>query len=1175
MLTKFESRSSRAKAVALHPTRAWVVVALYSSTIQLWDYRMGAIIGRLEGHRGPVRGLDVHPTQDLLVSCGDDQLVRVWSLTEQRLLYSLSGHLDYVRTVFFHKTLPWIVSASDDQTVRVWDWQSRKEIAVLTGHDHWVACAVFHPTEDLILSTSLDTTVRAWDVSALKRRYAAPDFLSDSVPSFPGMPGAVPPVVPDDDFSHISVKFTLSGHQRGVTWVACHPSRPLVVTSSDDKTLKLWRITGGVAWEVDTLRGHTDEVTCVAFQGDDIVSCSIDETVRVWDSESHALKQTYQRQRAKPDVADRYWQLCVHPTLSLLAAAFDRGAEVFKFGRERAVVWPSPVLYVGRELALRDGRGQEVSNCVFSKHKFLKDVRPVDLSYNQSENAVLATFSSDPWVTGTYVLTFIGSGRVMHGQGRQAQFISRNRFCVLTDEGKLEVRDMENKLTRELEPPTEVKRLFNAPQGHVLLVSATSTVLYDVQQSQTVATLPVHGVREVSWSSNSSHVALIAKHDIVIATRQLERVTSVAETIRVKSAVWDSKLPVLVYATFSHLKYVLLNGDCGILRTLTQTVYVTSSHLSGKSDTEVTGALRDGTTTRMSIDSTELRFKLALLNNDFAEVGRLVRTSSLVGQTLVAYLQKQGYPEIALEFVQDPQTRLDLAVESGNLKVAAEVAAELQGPEFDAMLEKAALEQGNHDLLEDVYLRQRKFDRLAFTYLATGNRARLQRLEQLAAQRGDPLSRFQTSLYLHSPEARIELLRKAGLAPLAYTLARSTGLADDAEQILAESGKKIEDVKANTSAMVAPRIVNETYKQNWPVKPALTVNILDLASLSVSDTPAQSLPVAVAEELDLDTQVEADEWGLDDALEDVSDVEETVPASALDTWARSPLAADHIAAGAFSSAFQLLHRQIGVVNVDVLKNRFLEVYAASKLVMPGHEALPPVPVYVFRDDEGTLPHIPGFDQLQDKLAEAFGEVKANQLELAVDSFRAILQTTATLAVKTEQEEQQVRKVIDTCHNYVLAFSIELKRRALPSGDTKRNLELAAYFTVPKLRSAHATLPLRVAVVQASNAKNYALASHFAAEYLKVDSSSATADRMRTNKARWDVAKTLDAVDVDFDTAAEFDIDPISLTPIYSTQPSVSEPLTGAKYHVANRGSVCAITGFTQVGAAASGLRLRV
>jgi coatomer protein complex subunit alpha (xenin) len=56
-------------------------VSLHSSTIQLWDYRMGTLIDRFEEHDGPVRGVDFHKTQPLFVS----------SLVVQTIKRSASG----------------------------------------------------------------------------------------------------------------------------------------------------------------------------------------------------------------------------------------------------------------------------------------------------------------------------------------------------------------------------------------------------------------------------------------------------------------------------------------------------------------------------------------------------------------------------------------------------------------------------------------------------------------------------------------------------------------------------------------------------------------------------------------------------------------------------------------------------------------------------------------------------------------------------------------------------------------------------------------------------------------------------------------------------------------------------------------------------------------------------
>jgi len=55
---------------------------------------------------------------------------------------------------------------------------------------------------------------------------------------------------------------------------------------------------------------------------------------------------------------------------------------------------------------------------------------------------------------------------------------------------------------------------------------------------------------------------------------------------------------------------------------------------------------RDGKTRVISIDPTEYRFKLALIRRNYDEVLQIIRNSNLVGQAIIAYLQKKGYPEV-------------------------------------------------------------------------------------------------------------------------------------------------------------------------------------------------------------------------------------------------------------------------------------------------------------------------------------------------------------------------------------------------------------------------------------------------------------------------------------------------------------------------------------------------
>ena len=627
----------------------------------------------------------------------------------------------------------------------------------------------------------------------------------------------------------------------------------------------------------------------------------------------------------------------------------------------------------------------------------------------------------------------------------------------------------------------------------------------------------------------------------------------------------------------------------------------------------------------LAIDPTEYRFKVALVKRDYEEMLQIIRTSSLVGQSIIAYLQKKGYPEIALQFVQDPLTRFELAIECGDLDVALEMAKQLDRSQLWAKLGTEALIHGNHQTAEIAYQRTRSFDRLSFLYLCTGDKDKLTRMAKIAEHRIDYISQYQNSLYLGDVTNQTRVLREIEQYPLAYMTAQTYGMHDICEEILELRGMKADQISMprifNPSQLMKP--IAHTFERNWPMMMS-GPNVFDRGlSAKGSDRDAaldksmSGLDVSIDKENErvrtnvqlVEDEEETDGWGVmddvhvpeEESIEVVASRGSGAGLSESDLWVRtSPIAADHVAGGSFESAMQLLHHQLGAIHFAPLKPRFLEIYFASSTRLPAFPGMPPLINHIRRnvdelDTSKTQPIIPvDLDHLiSEDLEKGFTALSKNELSNAMRVFIGVLYALMVNAVLRQSQAKEVSKIlsrllkdkliqgmqaqniITTVREYALAISIELARRSIEKDDTqqKRNLELAAYFTIPKLQPQHRTLALRNAMKLARDAKNLASALSFANRILQAGvGGPKLMENARKTKALCE-RNPSDSVDLEFDQYAEFDICARSFTPLYAGADTKACPFDGSMYHARYKGMVCAICQVAEIGALGSGLRL--
>lgn len=927
------------------------------------------------------------------------------------------------------------------------------------------------------------------------------------------------------------------------------------------------------AWEVDSCRGHYNNVSSAIFhpRQDLILSDSEDKTIRVWDLTKRTAVATFRRDH------DRFWVLTSHPELNLFAAGHDSGLIVFKLERERPAfqVHSNELYYIKHSVLHIHDFPSTADQEVMSVRKLGSQfVAPRTLSYNPAERAILLT---SPYEGGSYELYRLPknlggtlqepSDESMKGVGHAALFIARNRFAVFDKTNQvIQIRDLQNKETKSFKTPGQVTDIYYAGPGALLMATPTSVILFDIQQRRVTAELTVSNVKYIVWSTDMSMLALLSKHTITIATKDLKQTSQIHETIRIKSATWDDS-GVLIYCTLNHIKYALPQGDNGIVRTLDQPIYLT--RIKGK---KLYALDRDGKVREIVIDPTEYRFKLALVKKQYEEVLHIIRTSNLVGQSIIAYLQKKGYPEIALHFVRDDKTRFELALECGNLDVALETAKSMNKPDYWSKLGAEALRHGNYKIVELSYQRTKKMDKLSFLYLLEGNETNLRKMLEISQLQKDPLMRFQNAVYLGDVEERIRLLQDVGQLPLAYMTAKTHGLTEQAEAILAAAGKTEADIELPEmpdQLPSTPKPVTQLEDPNWPL---LTVSKSFFEGAFVQQQQQQQqqsqkpgAPIS-APSFNYDDQIDnieeaGGDWGDDDDLgiassskpaldndllgtpndnefedddlngdggwDDDDDIkaeldaemghvaaketaEFVAPAEGVNenaVWAQnSGVAADHIAAGSFETAMQILNRQKGIVKFEPLKSHFMAIYQAAHVSAAGVASTPSVTYNLRRNPEASTPRntlpvaVYNFQTIvTTQLQMAYRLFTSGKLVAAAQHFKLLLHSVLFTVTANDGEANELVQLVDICREYLLGLSMEQKRRSITGQtpeDMKRALELAAYFAHCQLQTPHMQLALRQATKQAFRTKNFSTASQFASRLLELAPPRTVADEVQ-------------------------------------------------------------------------------
>ncbi|KIY66325.1 Coatomer, beta' subunit [Cylindrobasidium torrendii FP15055 ss-10] len=803
------NRSERVKGVDFHPTEPWVLAGLYNGTVIIYNHETGATVKTFEVSEVPVRCVKFIARKNWFVAGSDDFQLRVYNYNTHEKITAFEAHPDYIRCLTVHPTASIVLTGSDDMTIKAWDWEKGwKTIQTYEGHTHYIMNIAFNPKDsNTFASACLDRTVKMWSL---------------------GSPSA---------------NFTMDAHDKGVNYVDFYPGadRPYVVTVGDDKTVKVWDYLSKSC--VQTMEGHTNNVSFAVFHPSLplIISGSEDGTVKMWNSGTYRLENTLSY------ALERAWCIAVRKDANEIAVGFDEGSAIIKLGRDEPTfsMDPSGKLVFTRNQQVLSGNLQTVT---VEEGTASSDGGRIPIAYKEIGSTEIFATSLIHSPNGRFV-TVVGDGEYITYTAlawRNKAFGSGLSFAWATDsntyavlENKVKIKVYKNFRER---PSPSMKGAGSwscdgVHGGPLLSARGTGFVMFwDWETGEIVRRIDVDA-QNVFWSGSGTLVAIttadsyfVLRYDREAYTAKLEEggdisdegveeafdlVAEIPDTVRTARWVDDC----FIYTTASKRLSYFVGSE-----SYTISPFDTSLYILGyiPAHNRVYLVDKDIRVYGYSLSLGVVEYQTAVLRGDMDVANEILPNLPKDQLNKVArFLESRDLKELALQVTTDPDHKFDLSLQLDDLDAALEIARTVPEAEAESKwkaLGDRSLAVWRFDLARESFEKAGDLSSLMLLLLSIGDRDGLAALAVKAEAKGLNNLAFAMLFQLGDISSCVDVLVKTGRAPEAAILARTYAPSQAPKAVSAWKA----DLKAKDRVKLADSVADPTtdvdlFEEGWDI----------------------------------------------------------------------------------------------------------------------------------------------------------------------------------------------------------------------------------------------------------------------------------------------------------------------------------------------------------------------
>lgn len=639
-------------------------------------------------------------------------------------------------------------------SIKLWDWDNKWTCKqVFEGHTHYVMQIVFNPKDNnTFASASLDKTVKVWQL------------------------GSTNP------------NFTLEGHEKGVNCVDYYHGgdKPYLISGADDRLVKIWDYQNKTC--VQTLEGHSQNISSVAFHTELplILTGSEDGTIKLWHSNTYRLDNTLNYG------LERVWAICCLKGSNNVAIGYDEGSVMIKLGREEPAISMDSS---GKIIWAKHSEIQQANLKALNDQESIKDGERLPLNVKDMGACDIypQTISHNP--NGRFVVA-CGDGEYIIYTSmalRNKAYGPAQEFIWSFDSSEYAIRDSNTiKIFKNFKERKSFKPSFgteNIYGGQLLGVKSVSGLaFYDWETTDLIRRIEITP-KIIYWSENGELVCIACEESFYILRYDTEALARARDNAELMTEDGIEDAFTVLNEVSESVRTGLWIGDCFIYtNSLNRLNYYvggeicTISHLDRQmyllgyipNDNRIYLSDKELSIVSFSLLLSVLEYQTAVMRKDFETADKVLPTIPKDQCSRVAhFLEKQGFKQQALMVSNDPEHRFDLALQLGDLKIAYTIAKEAESEQKWKQLAEIATRKCEFGLAQECLHKAEDYGSLVLLASATGNANMMHKMAESSKEKGQNNISFLSYFVLGKLEECLELLIETNRIPEAAFFART------------------------------------------------------------------------------------------------------------------------------------------------------------------------------------------------------------------------------------------------------------------------------------------------------------------------------------------------------------------------------------------------------------------